>query len=116
MELKFKDLVKEAQEKSSAEPFSIDLGDGKKPIVLNSVPLRLFTSDIDFGNDAGDLPRVAMDLLRRMFPAKDWPRVETALEDAPPRAAGELLVMLFNHFGLTFSDSEAGKESEDSNE
>lgn len=114
MELKFKDLVREAREKLGTEPMKIDLGDGKKPIVVENVPMRLFTTEVDFGDEAGDLPRVTMDLLRRMFPAKEWPRVEAVLEDAPASASGELLAMMFDHFGLKFSDSEAGKESEDS--
>lgn len=114
MELNFKDLVKESREKTGFAPLKLDLGDGRKPIVLQDVPTRLFTEDIEFGRDAGDTPRVAMELLERMFTKKEWERVNAVLQDAPVGAVGSLMVKIFDHFGLVFGESEAGKDSEGS--
>lgn len=112
-DLKFKDLVAEAQERRGVEPLHIDLGDGKKAIVLEDVPLRMFTTELEFP-DTGNTARVMMDLLERAFSKKDWPRVKAVLEDAPADAANELFRHIFDHFGLIFSDGAAGKDSEDS--
>lgn len=114
VELKFKDLIAESRESAGYEPMKIDLGDGRKPIVVEDVPTKLFTQELDFGTDVGDMPRLAMDLLQRIFKAKDWDRVRAVLDEAPVRATGELLHLIFVHFGLVFSEAEAGKGSEDS--
>lgn len=114
-DLKFKDLIAETRESKAVEPLNIDLGDGKKAIVLHEVPLRLFTAEIVL-DERGDGPRLMMELLERVFPVKEWPRVEAVLQEAPVGAVGEMFKIIFDHFGLVFSDGEAGKDSEDSGE
>lgn len=112
-DLKFKDLVAEAQERVGVEPLHIDLGDGKKAIVLEDVPLRMFTTELEFPETSNTV-RVMMALLERAFSKKDWPRVKAVLEDAPAGAAEELFRHVFDHFRLIFSGGEAGKDSEGS--
>ena len=116
MKLNFADLVSEAQEKQGYETMTIDLNDGGEPIVLRSVPMRLFTENIKFAENDSELILSGLDLLRRMFPAAEWARVKSALEDAPVAASGQLLDMIFDHFGLRFAESEEGKDSDDPSE
>ena len=113
-DLKFKDLIAETRKRANVKPLNIDLGDGKKAITLYDVPLRLFSEEVNL--DRGETPSMMLELLERVFPAKEWPRVKAVLEEAPVGAVAELFACIFDHFGLVFSEGDAGKGSEDSSE